>query len=502
MPQIKPYYQQDSASGVMPSRAVQPSQEGTAIMLAAKELGDLGNVIREQESRTDVSNVYTEFAKTRAQWTQYLREKADTAKPGDMTFAEGYAKDLTDYLTQARGIAKTAAGQQTFDRLAAEFSGEATGRAWEFQSKLAGQAAKDGYLTSLDRYENTLLKDPTQYDAIVKLATEQLNDPNGQFARLSAPERVALNTQTRERLSARMVQGLIFNGAAELALRNLKEGRYDDALDPKAKAALLVDAQQGIEAQAAEQRRKAMELRAEQKAEREAIAGGFLARIYQPSAENGGRLTIKEILGSKLEATGENSKEHFIKLIESRAKEAAEKPIKTIPSVMTGLFDDIRNGRMADTSRLDKAYVDKQISFEDLMRLRKEFADMRTPGGERLTQTKKAFFDGMKAQIDKSNPLMGKIDVSGTQKFYEFQQHVDDQIEAYRKAGKEPYDLFNPSKPDYLGKPESLRAWQTTLQESTQAIRQRTTTAPRPLPPEQQRRAGESIDDWKKRTGN
>jgi hypothetical protein len=48
----------------------------------------------------------------------------------------------------------------------------------------------------------------------------------------------------------------------------------------------------------------------------------------------------------------------------------------------------------------------------------------------------------------------------------DIQRKVDD----YRKAGKNPYDLFDPSKPDYFGKPEVVASCQPTLHDRFRAL--------------------------------
>jgi hypothetical protein len=49
---------------------------------------------------------------------------------------------------------------------------------------------------------------------------------------------------------------------------------------------------------------------------------------------------------------------------------------------------------------------------------------------------------------------------------YEFGYYVDRKIDAYRKAGKDPHDLFDASSSDYLGKPGVLAGFQKTMVQS------------------------------------
>ena len=138
--------------------------------------------------------------------------------------------------------------------------------------------------------------------------------------------------------------------------------------------------------------------------------------IVQKLAAN--KLTVPDILNSNLRPTGDGSKEHFLNVLRTRSKEVAEAPIKTIPSVMLDLFSRVHlptgdPRKITDEAVLNDAYIKKQLGFEDFTRLRKEVADARTPEGEKLGKRRNDFITGVAAQIDKSNPLMGKIDSSG-----------------------------------------------------------------------------------------
>jgi hypothetical protein len=47
-------------------------------------------------------------------------------------------------------------------------------------------------------------------------------------------------------------------------------------------------------------------------------------------------------------------------------------------------------------------------------------------------------------------------DPTGMTQLYKLERDIDRKIEHYKRDGKDPHDLFDPSKPDYLGTPEAL----------------------------------------------
>ena len=107
--------------------------------------------------------------------------------------------------------------------------------------------------------------------------------------------------------------------------------------------------------------------------------------------------------------------------------------------------------------------------------------------------------------IDQSDPLIGEIDQLGRSKMYLLERDVDRKIDQYRKDGKDPFSLFDRSKPDYFGTPESLERYRATPRETLEERARRlrsdvptgATVAAQSVPP---RQAGETPADYLKRT--
>lgn len=140
-----------------------------------------------------------------------------------------------------------------------------------------------------------------------------------------------------------------------------------------------------------------------------------------------------------------------------------------------------------------------------------------TPGGELLARRRADFLKSVEPLIDKSNPIMGKIDQSGKQQAYAFSFAVDQKIDEYRAAGKDPATLFTPGSPDYMGRPQVIEPYQKPLQQSVKDQVSRLTGKPAgaapaaspaapvasaPIPPAVPlRQPGESAADYMRRIG-
>jgi hypothetical protein len=58
------------------------------------------------------------------------------------------------------------------------------------------------------------------------------------------------------------------------------------------------------------------------------------------------------------------------------------------------------------------------------------------------------------------DPLGGTGEAAHRQMRYRLERDLDYRIDRHRRDGKDPLDLFDPSKPDYAGKPEALLPYQ------------------------------------------
>jgi hypothetical protein len=134
------------------------------------------------------------------------------------------------------------------------------------------------------------------------------------------------------------------------------------------------------------------------------------------------------------------------------------------------LLDRIRM-QDGDSNKIDKldpiyaAYIDGRLSRDDFNFVRKEFFAKQAPDNAPLLAQKQAFLKSIGQVIDRSDPLIGEIDQLGRTKMYLLERDIDRKIDQYRNDGKNPFDLFDRSKPDYAGKPDSLERYRTTMQE-------------------------------------
>lgn len=190
---------------------------------------------------------------------------------------------------------------------------------------------------------------------------------------------------------------------------------------------------------------------------------------------------IKNLTGDKPSVTAQQigadptlKPEAKLRMLAFSERTAKAEPLARVSHETLLTVMDRMNRPEGDPLRIDRAdqitdiFNDGTMTKADYNFAIKQFNNAQSAEGQVLTKQKADFLTGVGPLIDKSNPLMGTIDQSGKQQLYRFQWFVAEQIDRYRQEGKNPWDLLNPGKPDYLGKPETLAPFQKSIQESIQ----------------------------------
>lgn len=189
-------------------------------------------------------------------------------------------------------------------------------------------------------------------------------------------------------------------------------------------------------------------------------------------------------------------------ILKQNAQEAVEgRALKTDPKVFDLVWERMRlpddDPRKIRSFNEVDPFLDRGLSRADYEFFRRRFDERRTESGQRLDKTRASFFDGMKGTFTKSS--MTNIDAEGDLRFYNFKQYALEQEAAAIKRGDDPYELYSPTSPKFLAK--QAGAFQASMDDQIRNMAKNLGGAAAPLPPDKQRRAGESVADYLKRTG-
>ena len=517
MPQIKEYQQSVEPNATAPGKRVYPDAFDSMPNNAGAGVGALATVLQDEAEKDDQSNVHVMMAQARADWTNHLAESAkqvstsvamtsgnvsvsDSAASGSPpvpivnvgNFADKYMGDLSTYLTDAKQNVKTQQGSRLYDAMAANLHADMSEKSTAAQAQLTGLKAVADYNGALNNYRNTLLNDPSQFQSVLKEASQGL----GSWVDIPAADRIKLMEQTSEKLALSAVQGQIKQDPEE-ALKQLNDGKWDNYLSGNGKYMLLHQAQLGINMQAAEAARVARAEAQEEAKARMDTNNGFFDKFSE------GSLSMNEVRDSNLNPFGEGSKNTWREMIDKQ-NQLGLGNIKSDKAFVMQAYQDIHRPegdphKITSEDAINAAFGTK-LNEHDLLFLRKEIQDDRTPDGQRLNETKANFFKMTQKQLDKST-LMGN-DPVGAEQAYKYQMYVESLVDQAKAKHENPYDLFNPSSKSYVG--QYIPQFQRSIQEQVQDISKSTNNVPgaqNTLVPADKRQPNESYTDWRKRTG-
>lgn len=487
MPKVREYQQQTNATGDIPTRRAQASDFG------GEGLNNLGaatshaaDMMYETQQAQEVTDVHTRLAKARADWTVQLQQRSQQTDPGDGTFASKFNEDFSTYLQTIEGGLQTKGAQQAFKRGAADLSAHFVEQSGVYQAKAMGQKAKQDYLVSLDANRNTLVSDPTQFGAVMQSTINALNDPQGMYAKMPVADRRALEIQTKKELALSAVQGLMDNGAPELAKRQLMGGSWDQYLDADKKQQLLKEAEVGIHAKDTAAERQRLLAERDKKDQQQKVMDGFLSRVVDPK-NNGGALPDKEILADRT-LTAEQ-KQHFIDYKMRRARElAANHEARTNPGEVRNLMleihaadDDPKKTYNADS--VMASYKAGRISTGEMTFLRKEVEQLRDGNTQSFAKDTQAARSAVYTSITRST--IGQVQPEiAADAAYRFNRDLDAAIAEKRKKNEDPRSLLDPESKDYMLKPSRVSSYLTSARE---VVKQEAAKGGTPMSPGAQR---------------
>lgn len=444
------------------------SMLGQATQQGAHDLVNAYRLQQEAKAREEVTDAAVELSRFNASAEHELKNAINSGDAEADSYTEEYMARISTNLDQVGAKYQTPAGMQAWARGSEATRSHFLVRAGEAHAHMAGVKAVAQFKDFVASTANAVMNNPYSFDRYEQSMSDVIRDPKGVFAHLPADKREELAFMGKTQLAQSAAQGII-QMDPHLGMALLQQGKWDSYLTPDNKHALMSEARVGIAGlEAGERHRQAEAIRLRKK-EVDEINQGFVEKFSNDT------LTVEEVLKSNLDAVGDGSKEHWIKSMDAKHKERREAPIKKDPKTFLNVLSGIRDGSITTETQIERVFQESAdrhtgITWEDTKQLRQELKDIRTPEGEKLGEVRKSFINQFKASITTSNPVQGKIDKSGDRKLYEYEWMINRKIDEAKKAGKDPFDLFNPESPDFLGSKQVLAKYQMTMQESLSEV--------------------------------
>lgn len=185
--------------------------------------------------------------------------------------------------------------------------------------------------------------------------------------------------------------------------------------------------------------------------------------LKRMTADSPNRPTTDEILSAP--NISPETKQNMVRFLEAQLKPDPLGPIsaQTQMDLIRRMSPSYEGAdKVTSEAQIDKAYnTDRKLTFDAWRQTRDHFREIQDPAGKKLEVNRKRVRDIAEAKIIPMRNFFTReqariSDPDGQQRFYEWELEVDEKIKEYRDGEKNPNDLFNPSKPEYVGSKEFL----------------------------------------------
>lgn len=448
---------------------------------AFKAVGD--QVVQYAEHR-EISHGAATFAQINDKLTQQWNDTAKNADPNDPAVADKFRTEVLEpTLDKYREGFITEGGQKFAESHVESLRNHMFTKTAADMSSLAAHAVSVNVRQTANSLSNTAITDPSAVPHLLASADSMVNGMIDSAPNLkgepAARARMELSQKMKENIVKSGAIGAIQKSANPEAEAEKWSKKYPEYISGDEMKMLAANARQQIRARRTDE---AYSEHLQEKAAARASdnrATQYLQKLYSDDPKEQGQISTKAIINDP--TLTRKDKEHLIGVVNRELK--PETATQESNRNTVDLLDRLRKpegdpDRISDLNPIYDARIKGKINRTDFESLKKEFTENRTPEGQRLTDRKSEFVKAVTPLIDKSNPLMGKVDQDGALNRYRLMVDLDKRIDEYRKAGKNPYDLFDPAKPDYFGKPEALVPYQKPLQQSVRDTAARLTGRP------------------------
>jgi hypothetical protein len=427
------------------------------------------------------------MSKARSDLTTHLDQSLQTAPVGDTTFSSRMSQDISDYMDQMDGNFNTRQGQSAFNRQKAELTDSLLTKANTGQIAIAGDAAKQNFLTMNDKNRSTLVTDPGQFQSVLASTNQALNDPSGVYANIDPKTRGELQRTSTEGLALSAVEGMARINPG-LAKSSIESGNWDQYVSGQQRWQLDNITNRMLMAQEVDQNRQlALEQKQQMMAAKQSEDGYIQQLVADPTKLSAQQIATDPNLTPDMKLKWINPSSGILTVALGQKDSATLGP--GFVNALQGIHaPDGTPGKITNEDQLISMLPQpgqppspNQLTVQGYKELRGELSSRTTQDGRAESDMKNQFLKAQQQQIVYLGGTNVK-DPQGEQNYSKYMNWFIPAYQAQKDAGKASTALLTPGSPDYMGNQTEnyKRSQNQTMQDVTNASK--AAVAP-PAPP-------------------
>jgi hypothetical protein len=244
-----------------------------------------------------------------------------------------------------------------------------------------------------------------------------------------------------------------------------------DILTPPHRDTLIREGQTVLHAFGVDDERQLREQEKARKAQAQGIEDEYLKDAYSPQPQK----TTADVANDPRLEGDPTTKKQIISIIERTNK---PDPIAKVSQETTRRFMDQMSLPYGDPNKLTgmepikDAFIAGKLSRSDFDWLDNKFKSSLTPEGEKWDKHFSGVEKAVMPKITKTEIQLGGItDTEAGQRVYDWHQEVERRKAQLVKEGKNPHDLLDPAKPEYVGSDKFLEPYRASMEKTLSKLR-------------------------------
>lgn len=450
---------------------------GKAIGGGIEELGQ--QVVKFAEHR-EVAAGAANYAKLNDALTERWNDTASKADPNDPTTAVKFREEVLEpALEKYRDSFNTEGGQKFAEARVDSLRNHLFQKTAADMSSLAATAVSKNVHETANEFSNTAMRDPSAVPHLLEGIDASISGIVDSSPNIKGPDaakaRIALSEKMRESIVKAGAIGAIAKSSDPERTAQEWGEKYSKYISGDELKMLGANARQQIRADRTD-RAYADHLKKQDEIDRsDKVETGYLQKLYSDDPKDRAAVSTKEVVNNpNLIRT---AKERLINIVNREMKPETDTRIsaRTSVDIMRTMQDPNSDPDKVMATIMEARAKDPgsvgSLTKADFNDLQKQLVDRKTPQGMALAQDRAEFFKRFAPTID---PSMGDVQsmqfghhtALGNQKMYEAEKAARRMEDDLKRQGKDPHGLYDPSSPDFFGKPANIMKYRASLQDS------------------------------------